>query len=63
MVENPVRNMNAVRSLRTLRGWSQREFADLAGLSPHRLWRLENHRAIPTLDEIQKMWTALSSEN
>ena len=59
--ENAVTDMKVLRRARVVRGWGQREFAEHAGLSPHRLWRLENFHGKPTLDEIQRLWTALTS--
>ena len=46
---------------RALRGWSQRELAQIAGLKPHRVWKLENNVSSPRPVELAKILRALST--
>ena len=42
---------NAIQIGRAMRGWSQRDLAEAAGLTPWRIWKFENNRDTPRLEE------------
>lgn len=56
-----VLGVNTIRIVRIIRGWSQRELAEASGIPAWRVWRLEQGISPPRPDEIQKIWTALST--
>jgi len=54
---------NIIRVWRVLRGWSQRELAQAACLSPWRLWRIEAGISVPRPDEVHRLLAVLSSQH
>ena len=58
---NPVMDMKSIRVVRAVRGWSQRELAQAAGLSTWRVWRIEKGVVEPSNEEMGRLWVALSS--
>lgn len=58
---NPV-SMDSLRVVRVMKKLSQRELAQAAGITPARLWKLENGVAQPKEDELFKLLGVLTSE-
>jgi len=52
---------NAIQIGRAMRGWSQRDLAAAAGLTPWRIWKFENNRDTPRLEELAAILSALST--
>lgn len=62
-VRQPVEvNGNAIRIMRIVKGLSQRELGQLAGLAPHKVFRIEHALDAPTDEEVAKLLGALSTE-
>lgn len=54
--------MDSLRVVRVMKKLSQRELAQAAGITPARLWKLENGVAQPKEDELFKLLGVLTSE-
>lgn len=52
---------NTIKVLRTLKGLSQKGLAEATEIPPWRIWRLEQGVSPPRPEEIQRLWSALSS--
>jgi len=57
----PTLSGNAIQIGRAMRGWSQRDLAEAAGLTPWRIWKFENNRDTPRLEELAAILSALST--
>ena len=51
-----------IRAIRTLKGLTQEEFADMMGLSRNGLGKIERDECVPRLDTIRKMEDILKME-
>jgi transcriptional regulator with XRE-family HTH domain len=49
---------NAIQIGLAMRGWSQRDLAEAAGLTPWRIWKFENNRDTPCLEELAAILSA-----
>ncbi len=50
---------NAIKLLRSAKGWTQRQLATKIGVTRERLERIENAKCMPRLDEAQHIAQAL----
>ena len=54
---------SAIRIGRAFKNWSQRELAQAARLSSHRIWQLENNVGRASADEVGRILCAFSGEH
>jgi len=54
---------SAIRIGRAFRNFSQRELAQRAGLTPHRLWQIENNVGVVREDELGRILNVLATDN
>ena len=53
---------NAIRIGRAFKNLSQRELAQAAGLTPHRLWQIENNVGRASANELGRILGALTGD-
>ena len=60
---NPIKvDGNVIRVLRVVRGLSQRELGQRAGIAPHKVFRIEHVLDTPTEEELSKLMGALTTD-